>query len=261
MTTASPESRIRSYKLRRGRVTVSQSDALRRLWPRYGVGTLPLPPGPNAGAPPPADLGLLAEPAALFGRTAALVVEVGFGMGEATAALAARQPDLDVLAVDLHTPGVGSLLRRLDELHPEPPVRVVMADAVDVLQALPPRSVTLVRAFFPDPWPKSRHAKRRLVSPGFLDLLATRLVPPAAPPRSPQSLAPPAAPPRSAPLPGLHVATDWPGYAEHVRAVVAAHPRFTLAEPVPDREPTRFERLAAAAGRAAVDLYATLLPG
>ncbi|MGN6524061.1 MAG: hypothetical protein ACTHMZ_12815, partial [Actinomycetes bacterium] len=171
------ERRIRSYKLRRGRVTASQADALVRLWPTYGVGGPPPDTFPNGAAPPPADLGHLAgpsgpdlrdlaDPFALFGRAAPLVLEIGFGMGEATAALAARQPGVNLLAADLHTPGVGSLLRRLEELDsgPAPRVRVVMADAVDVLAALPPQSLTLVRLFFPDPWPKARHAKRRLVS-------------------------------------------------------------------------------------------------
>lgn len=297
--------RIRSYKLRRGRVTASQAGALTRLWPRYGVGALPAaaatPATPNAAAPLPAALGspidpnaaasrpaglgspsdppgtlgsaaerALADPDALFGRVAPLVVEIGFGMGEGTAALAARQPDLNVLAVDLHTPGVGSLLRQLEQLESRwgneegataasgaaetptrgPHVRVVMADAVDVLEALPPASVALVRLFFPDPWPKARHAKRRLVSASFLNLLATRLAAPWAEPT----------PSPAVPLPGLHIATDWPDYAEHVRAVVAAHPRFEVTAAAPERAPTRFERLAAEAGRTAVDLYAALLP-
>ncbi|MGN6688403.1 MAG: tRNA (guanine(46)-N(7))-methyltransferase TrmB [Actinomycetales bacterium] len=260
------ERRIRSYKLRRGRVTASQADALARLWPTYGVGDPPPDTFPNGAAPPPADLGHLAgpsgpdlrdlaDPSALFGRAAPLVLEIGFGMGEATAALAARQPGVNLLAADLHTPGVGSLLRRLEELDsgPAPRVRVVMADAVDVLAALPPQSLTLVRLFFPDPWPKARHAKRRLVSASFLDLLAARLSAEA------ETAATRAAFGKVA-LPGLHVATDWPAYAEHVREVVDGHPRFALTEPPPERERTRFERLGAEAGRPSEDLYARLLP-
>jgi tRNA (guanine-N7-)-methyltransferase len=211
---------LRTYKLRTGRVTAGQADARERLWPAYGVdmGSTPL------------DL------QELFGRRAPVVLEIGFGMGEATAAMAAAQPELDVLAVDVHPPGQGALLRLL-ERDGLTNVRVAEGDALDVLRdMLSPASLSEVRLFFPDPWPKRRHWKRRLVGGEFVGLVAQRLV--------------------SGGL--LHVATDWPHYAEQVRRVVAASPEFLLQEPdvTPWRATTRFERQGITAGRPALDVSA-----
>lgn len=214
--------RPRTYKLRRGRVTASQAAAIERLRPAYGVEV--------DGRP--LDL------EAVFGRRAPVVLEIGFGMGEVTAAMAAREPGRNLLAVDVHTPGIGNLLK-LVEAGGLANVRVAEGDAVVLLDSmLGAGSLAEVRAFFPDPWPKVRHAKRRLVAPDFCDLVASRLVPGGR----------------------LHLATDWPEYAEQMRAVLAVHPAFGLTEEVPWRPRTRFERQGLAAGRPAHDVVALRIP-
>jgi tRNA (guanine-N7-)-methyltransferase len=214
--------RPRTYKLRRGRVTASQAAAIERLRPVYGVEV--------DGRP--LDLH------AVFGRRAPVVLEIGFGMGEVTAAMATREPGRNLLAVDVHTPGIGNLLK-LVEAGGLANVRVAEGDAVVLLDAmLGPGSLAEVRAFFPDPWPKARHVKRRLVVPDFCDLVASRLVPAGR----------------------LHLATDWPEYAEQMRAVLAAHPAFELSQEVPWRPRTRFERQGMAAGRPAHDVVAMRIP-
>ena len=214
-----PHAPLQTFRLRRGRVTAAQADALDRLWPRWGVDV--------DGSP--LDL------PALFGRVAPVVLEVGPGMGEATVAAAAADPARDLLAVDVHTPGHGTLLRRLEEAGLEH-VRVADGDARVLLQdMLAPGSLDEVRVWFPDPWPKARHAKRRLVQPALLDLVATRL--------------------RRGGM--LHVATDWAPYAAQVAAALAASPlRLVSRERPPDRPATRFEQQGLAAGRRAHDLAA-----
>lgn len=208
---------VRTYKLRRGRVTSGQADAIARLWPRYGV----------AVDGRPLDL------PALFGRTAPLVLEVGSGMGEATAVLAAAEPERDVLACELHTPGVGGLLRRVEEAGLTN-VRVAEGDALVVLaEMLPPACLDLVRVLFPDPWPKTKHRKRRLLDEDVVALVASRLRPGGV----------------------LHVATDWAPYADQVRAVLGSCPDLGPAEP-PWRPRTRFEQQGLDAGRPAHDLAA-----
>ena len=214
-----PGDAVRTYKARR-RVTPGQAEAIARLMPRFG-GHVPFPPRPS------------------FGQLAPLVLEIGSGMGEATAAQAAADPSYDVLAAEVHTPGVGALLRRLEEAGLDN-VRVLEADGLEVLRAQPPGSLEGVRVFFPDPWPKARHAKRRLVTAAFADLVAERL------------------------RPGgwLHVATDWTAYAAGVRDVLAQHPRFgPVGTSRGDRPLTRFERQGLAAGREAHDLRAATLGG
>ncbi|MEO7981563.1 MAG: tRNA (guanosine(46)-N7)-methyltransferase TrmB [Sporichthyaceae bacterium] len=208
---------VRSFKRRASRVTSSQRAALDRHWPSLGMVV--------DGAP--------LELTDLFGRVAPVVLEIGFGMGEATAAMAAAQPAFDVLAVDVHTPGQGNLLRLLVDAGLTN-LRVVDGDATVLLrESLPPASLSVVRAFFPDPWPKARHVKRRLVDAAFAALAADRLVDGGL----------------------LHVATDMPAYADQVADVLAREP---LLEPVdaPWRAQTRFERRGAAAGRPAHDLAA-----
>ena len=151
-------------------------------------------------------------------------------MGEATALMAQASPDVDVIAVEVHPAGIAALLRRLEKASLTN-VRVVEADAVAVLTTLPSSSLAEVRLYFPDPWPKQRHTKRRLLRPSFAALLADRL--------APQGF--------------LHLATDWPAYAEHARDALAA---WDVTEvPRPDSRPvTGYERRALTAGRAAVDL-------
>ncbi|RJK97114.1 tRNA (guanosine(46)-N7)-methyltransferase TrmB [Vallicoccus soli] len=210
---------------RRGRTTPRQQRSLERLWPRYGVEVA------AEGEPWRLDR------RALFGREAPVVLEVGFGMGEATVAMAAADPGRDVLAVDLHVPGAGALLHELDA-RGLANVRVLQADARRVLrEGLAPGSLDEVRAFFPDPWPKARHRKRRLVDPAFAALVADRLA-----------------------VGGrLHVATDWVPYAEQVVEVLAAEPRL---EVLPGRDRpahrplTRFERQGLAKGHVVTDVVA-----
>jgi tRNA (guanine-N7-)-methyltransferase len=188
---------------RTGRLTRAQERALAELWPRYGVDFRPAP----------LDLD------ALFGRRAPRVLEIGFGNGEALAAMAAAAPDEDFIGVEVHEPGVGHCLLRIEALGLGN-VRLVRHDAIEVLQhQLPAESLAAVHLFFPDPWPKKRHHKRRIVQPAFVDLAATRLQPGGV----------------------LHVATDWPAYAEHIAAVLAASGRFTPAGATHGRPRTRFQ--------------------
>lgn len=220
--TATAPQGVRTFKRRAGRVTPTQQAALLRLWTRFGL----------AADGTPLDL------QTVFGRAAPVVVEVGFGMGESTAAMARAQPGVDVLAVDVHTPGHGNLLELVDTARLSN-VRVVSGDAHVLLAGmLPTASLHAVRVFFPDPWPKVRHVKRRLVTPEFADLVATRLVDAGV----------------------LHVATDVPAYAAQVRAVLTGHPTLRLTDEVPARAATRFERRALRAGRPPYDIAAVRMP-
>lgn len=216
---------VRTYKTRKGRVTGTQADALTRLWPSFGVDV---------------DSRRLDLPA-LFGRTAPVVLEVGSGMGETTARLAAAQPERDVLAVEVHVPGIGNLLK-LVEAAGLTNVRVAEGDALVVLRSmLSDRSLDEVRIYFPDPWPKSRHAKRRLVHSEFAELAAGRLG-----------------------VGGrLHVVTDWTAYAEQVLEVVTGCPALSGGVvPRPAWRPvTRFEQRALDAGRPVVDIVAVRARG
>jgi tRNA (guanine-N7-)-methyltransferase len=176
---------------------------------------------------------------AVFGRLAPLVVEIGFGMGEATAERAAAEPELDVVALDIHTPGVAHLMRLLAAQH-STNVRVIEEDALDVLPTLVPGgTLAALRISFPDPWPKVRQQHRRLVNArtigGFVDLLA----------------------------PGgrLELATDWDDYADQMLAVIAGEPRLEnlhggRAPRPPARPVTKFERRALAEGRSVADIVA-----
>ena len=173
---------IRSYVLRQGRFSRGQQRAYAELLPTLGV----------AYAPVPLDF------RTLFGRDAPVVVEIGSGMGETTARIARENPGTDYLAIEVHAPGVGSLLKRLDE-EAIGNVRVVQHDAVEVLRdMIPAGSLAGLHVFFPDPWPKKRHHKRRLVQPALAHLAAERL----------------------APGGYFHVATDWEEYAGHVLEVL-----------------------------------------
>jgi tRNA (guanine-N7-)-methyltransferase len=193
MTDAATHRRVRSYVLRGGRMGSGQQRALAELAPRF------LLPYQDA----PLDF------AATFGRRAPVVLEIGFGMGDATAQIAAARPDTDFLGVEVHEAGVGALLRRLGE-QGLGNVRIVRHDAVDVLQHMvPPGSLAGVHLFFPDPWHKTRHHKRRLVQPPFVRLLAQRLAPGGL----------------------LHFATDWLPYAEQMLQVLGDEPALQNAAP------------------------------
>jgi tRNA (guanine-N7-)-methyltransferase len=216
-----PRRPIRSYVLRPGRLGPGQERALRELAPRF---VLPFVREPL-------------DPVRVFGRRAPLVVEIGFGMGQATAAIAQAQPETDFLGIEVHEPGVGALLQRIDELGLSN-LRLLQHDAVEALTAMvAPASLAAVHVFFPDPWPKKRHWKRRLIQPGFVALLASRL----------------------APGGRLHCATDWQPYAEQMLAVLAAEPLLVNSvaayAPRPAYRPeTKFERRGLALGHGVWDL-------
>jgi tRNA (guanine-N7-)-methyltransferase len=213
--------RIRSYVLREGRITRAQQRAYDELGPRWSV----------AWAPEPLDLD------ALYGRRAPRFVEIGFGMGEATAAIAAAHPQHDYLAIEVHSPGVGSLLAKIDALGLGN-VRIVQHDAVEVLrEMIAPDTLAGVHLFFPDPWPKKRHHKRRLLQPAFATLVAGRI----------------------APGGYFHAATDWEDYARHMLEVLSAEPLLanTAAGYAPRpayRPPTRFEQRGQRLGHPVWDL-------
>jgi tRNA (guanine-N7-)-methyltransferase len=221
MEAASDTRPIRSYVLRQGRVSHAQQRACSELLPRYGI--------PFREA----HLDLDAE----FGRPAPKLLEIGFGMGETTATMAGTHPEHDYLGIEVHTPGVGSLLRLIAE-RGLGNVRVVQHDAVEVLKSMiRPLSLDGVHIFFPDPWPKLRHHKRRLIQPPFVALLAERL------------------------RPGgyVHVATDWAHYGEQVLAVLSAESRLENIvrgfAPRPDYRPlTKFEQRGLRLGHAVHDI-------
>ena len=199
---------IRSYVQRTGRTTTGQAKAIEALGPRY---LLPY-------QAQPADL------AALFGRAAPTVLEIGFGMGEATAHIAGLMPEKNFLCCEVHTPGVGALLKRIGDLGLVN-IRVVQHDAVEVLDhMLAPASLAGAHIFFPDPWHKARHNKRRLVQAPFVAKLVSRL----------------------APGGYLHCATDWEPYAQQMLEVLSAEPLLANTAdgfaPRPDYRPlTKFE--------------------
>ncbi len=223
-TTTTPRRAIRSFVLRAGRMGTGQQRALETLGPRF---VLPFSPAPIV-------------PAAVFGREAPLVLEIGFGMGAATAEIAAARPDTDFLGVEVHTPGVGALLKRIGEAGLAN-LRIVQHNAVQVLdEMIAPGSLAGVHIFFPDPWHKKKHNKRRLIQPGFVARLASRL----------------------APGGYLHCATDWQPYAEQMLEVLSAEPGLAnTAEgyaPRPDYRPlTKFEARGLKLGHGVWDLVFT----
>jgi tRNA (guanine-N7-)-methyltransferase len=214
---------VRSFVLRGGRITDAQQRALSDLWPRYGIDY----------QPGPLDLD------AVYGRHAPRVVEIGFGNGEHLASLAAAHPERDYLGIEVHRPGVGRLLLALDQSGVGN-VRVICEDAVQVLEHQISRdALDEVLILFPDPWPKKRHHKRRLIQPGFVELVASRLAPGGV----------------------LRLATDWQPYAEQMLEVLSASPalRNTAPQgafaPRPDeRAATRFERRGQRLGHSVWDL-------
>ena len=199
--------------LRQGRITPAQQRALDQLLPRYAI-----PFGQKVASP----------------RDAPLVLEIGSGMGETTAAIAASHPEADFVAVEVHGPGVGSLLNRVaaGQLGN---LRVIRHDALEVLaRMVEDDSLAAIHLFFPDPWPKKRHHKRRLVQPAFARLAAAKLRPGGV----------------------LHAATDWPDYAQRIEAVLAAEPLLEKAESGFAKRPeTKFESRGRRLGHPIRDLY------
>lgn len=205
---------VRTFKPRRRRVSPARAASMERLGERFLLDES----GPALDLP------------AAFGRVAPVVLEIGFGYGDATVEMAVAAPDVDVIAADVHTPGVA---RVLDEIERRSlvNVRLVHGDAVVFLARVPPGSLAGIRVYFPDPWPKIRQRHRRLIRPDTIAPLVDRLAPEGV----------------------LHLATDIDDYAAQMRAVCAAEPRL---EPVdaPWRPPTRYESKAAEAARSATDL-------
>jgi tRNA (guanine-N7-)-methyltransferase len=218
-----PRRAIKSFVRRAGRITAAQTRALEELWPRYGV--------EFDGRPLDLDTA--------FGRRAPRTVEIGFGDGETLVSLAAARPDRDFLGLEVHEPGVGHCLLRAAELGLTN-VRVLRHDAVEVLQrSLAPGSLDEVLVFFPDPWPKTRHHKRRIVQVAFATLVASRLVAGGR----------------------FRLATDWVPYAEWMREVLDAHgdyvnaagPSGYVGRPA-ERPVTKFERRGTRLGHEVRDL-------
>ena len=207
---------IRSYVLRQGRTTPAQKLSLERLLPVFGI------PYSNE----------LLDPQAVFGRVAPLVLEIGSGMGETTAEIARQNPATDFIAIEVHGPGVGSLLKRIEVLELDN-LRVVRHDAVEVLvNMIAEDSLAGIHLFFPDPWPKKRHHKRRLVQAPFAALAARKL----------------------APGGYLHAATDWPEYAAQMAAVLGGEPMLEPAGQTKWRPVTKFERRGVGLGHPVRDL-------
>jgi tRNA (guanine-N7-)-methyltransferase len=201
---------VRSYVIRGGRLTTGQQRALDELYPRWGI----------TEGEETLDFDTL------FGRQAERILEIGFGNGESTWRMAQGEPERDFIGVEVHPPGVGRLLLSL-EAEDLSNVRVWLGDAVDFLEhRIPEASLAGIRIYFPDPWHKKRHHKRRLIQPEFIALLASRLAPGGI----------------------LHLATDWVPYAEHMLEVLQAAPGFVNRSsdgdysPKPDWRPhTKYE--------------------
>jgi tRNA (guanine-N7-)-methyltransferase len=214
---------IRSFVTRAGRITAAQERALAELWPKYGLdfgsGTLELP--------------------TIFGRNVPRTLEIGFGNGENLVTLAAAHPGRDYLGIEVHRPGVGRALLALEQ-HTLVNVRVICHDAVEVLERqIAAGSLDEVLILFPDPWPKKRHHKRRLIQPAFVALAARTLAAGGT----------------------LHLATDWEPYAQEMLAVLGAAPGLENLAPgsgfsvrPAERLPTRFERRGVRLGHEVWDL-------
>jgi tRNA (guanine-N7-)-methyltransferase len=231
-----PRRHVTSFVHQRNRLTEGQAHAWARLWPTYGLDVADV----VSGAVP-------YDPPVWFGRRAPLVLEIGSGTGGSTAAQAAAAPEVDHLAVEVFEPGLAQLLMRIEDAGLAN-LRLLRGDAVDLLRERVPRdSLTGVRIFFPDPWPKRRHHKRRLVQPAFVALVASRLAPGGV----------------------LHLATDWAHYAEQMLAVCSGEPLLENTStdvggwtPRPDGRPeTKFERRALAEGRDVRDLVFRRITG
>ncbi|MBO0854934.1 MAG: tRNA (guanosine(46)-N7)-methyltransferase TrmB [Nocardia sp.] len=193
--------RVTSFRSRRGALTATQQQSWDRTWPRIGrdVDDEPL------------------DTAAWFGRTAPLIIEIGCGTGTATAAMAQAEPEFDLIGIEVYKPGLAQLVQRIEREGIQN-IRLLRGDAVDVLEhMIAENSLAGVRVFFPDPWPKARHHKRRLLQPATLSLIASRLRPGGI----------------------LHVATDHAGYAEHIAEVGAGEPALVGLNEATGGDPSR----------------------
>ena len=215
--------RIRSFVRREGRLTKGQERALQELWPVMGV----------------EFRDEMLDLTALFGREAPVVLEIGFGMGKSLVEMAAAAPEKNFIGIEVHRPGVGACLTSAQEAGITN-LRLFCHDAVEVLgQMIPDQSIDTLQLFFPDPWHKSRHHKRRIVQPAFVQMLRPKLK-----------------------IGGVfHMATDWENYAEHMLEVMQAAPGFANTSdfgdyvPRPDSRPlTKFERRGHRLGHGVWDL-------
>ena len=212
---------IRSFVNRRGHITLGQKEALERL---MGIWAIPYAPK-------------LLDPAAAFERDAPTILEIGFGMGETTEKIALARPDDNFLGVEVFNAGVGAMLRRVEDSQLKN-VRIIQHDAVEVVRdMIAPDSLAGVHVYFPDPWQKKRHHKRRLLQPAFASLLASRI----------------------APGGYIHCATDWESYAEQMLEVLGGEPLLTNTAdgfaPRPDYRPlTKFENRGIRLGHGVWDL-------
>jgi tRNA (guanine-N7-)-methyltransferase len=209
---------VRTFHPRRGRMSGRHADAFAALWPVFGLSVVD-------GDRTPLDLD------ELFGRVAPRVLEIGFGMGDATAAMAGGDPGRDYLGVEVHTPGIGNLLALVGE-RGLTNVRVAHGDAMELVHRIPEEGLDAIHVFFPDPWPKARHHKRRLIQPGNVRLLRRLL--------------------RVGGV--LRCATDWPEYAEAMIATLDGDDGLVREEDGGGRPETKFERRGVQAGRPIVDL-------
>jgi tRNA (guanine-N7-)-methyltransferase len=216
---------IRSFVRRSGHITQSQRTARQQLLSKWGV--------PYRAEP--------IDFKEIFNREARLVLEIGFGMGETTAQIAMAHPDWNIFGAEVYRAGVGSLLSRIEQ-HALSNVRIIEHDVVEVLRdMISPESLDAVHIYFPDPWPKKRHHKRRLIQPGFLELLVPKLKTGAV----------------------LHLATDWPDYADQMLAVCTGHAQLKNQAnqgfaPRPDWRPvTKFESRGMRLGNPVADLVFT----
>ncbi|MDX1335757.1 MAG: tRNA (guanosine(46)-N7)-methyltransferase TrmB [Gammaproteobacteria bacterium] len=215
--------KIRSFVRREGRLTTGQQHALDTLWPKYGIDI----------SDTTLDLG------SIFGNEKPVILEIGFGNGDSLAQMAKDNPGLNYLGIEVHRPGVGHLLYLIEEQGIEN-LRIMSEDAVEIISnQIPEQALTGIQLFFPDPWPKKKHHKRRIVQPEFVKLLASRLKPGGF----------------------FHMATDWENYAEHMLEVMSAAEDFENSTqggdfiPRPESRPlTKFEQRGQRLGHGVWDL-------
>jgi len=215
--------KIRSFIRRQGRITPGQQGAIERLWPKYGL----------------EYNNKVINYSEIFDRKAPLIVEIGFGNGDSLAKMAANQSENNYLGIEVHKPGIGHLLLQLEQLEINN-VRIFNHDAVEILEHnIADNSLIGIHLFFPDPWPKKRHHKRRIVQSNFIDLITRKLQPGGY----------------------FHAATDWHDYAEHILKVLQKHPALINQSSDgmycerPDYRPvTKFERRGLALGHGVWDL-------
>ena len=211
--------KIRSFVKREGRTSQRQAQAFEKLLPEYGI----------AFSEQTLDL------SSLFKQQAPIVLEIGFGMGDSLAQMALDHPEYNYIGIEVHKPGVGSLLATIEEKQIKN-LRLFHHDAVEVLEhSVPDRSLDRVQIFFPDPWPKKRHHKRRLIQQPFVTLLARKLKPGGV----------------------LHIATDWKNYAESIEELMAKQTDFKRlpADTVHQRPMTKFEKRGINLGHGVWDLF------